>query len=195
MRARADEGGQRGVDEHDEKAHPVAACNVRDLDERQVEVLGMTEVFPGEPREQRRLRILENRPEKRSGRDTRNPAIPEKGNPRGEEPRVEAQVKGQQQHHGDPQRPGEPPVVHDDVGDPVQQSRVLHETGEQPREKGGQDGQRAQGGQQRDQGHPGNGPVTELREREHQEDPCQGGRSGPCRRKPPQGRPRESRRG
>jgi len=62
---------------------------------------------------------------------------------------------------------------------------VLHEAGEKTREKGRQDGQRAQGIQQRDQGEPGDGPVSELREGEYQEDPRQDGQRGLRRGEPP----------
>ena len=167
------------------KAHPEAARDVRQLDEREVQKLGVGQVLPGKAREEHRLRILEACPEQRGGHGGRNPAVPEEDHPAREKPRVEAQVQGQQHHHGNAQRQGQLAVVDDDVGHPVHEPHVLHETGENPREHRLRECNAPYCKQQRDQRHPGDGPVAELGKREHEESPGQGGQArrfcvGPC---------------
>jgi len=68
--------------------------------------------------------------------------------------------------------------VDDHVGHPVQQAHVLDEPGEDARENRRQDGESAQGAQQRNEGGPGDSPVPEFREGQHEEDPRKGGQSG-----------------
>ena len=53
------------IDQEDNEGEAIDSGDIRDLDERKIEVLGVAQIRPGETRQKERPEILEGNPEER----------------------------------------------------------------------------------------------------------------------------------
>ena len=156
------------VDKDNEKGNSVNTGEVGDLNQRQIAVLGIAEVFPGESRQQMCLPVLQDYPDNRRHQPERRPPLLEKGHGSGKKAGVDAQVGGQQEHRGHPHRIGEIAVIDHHIDDPVHDADVGRQTRRQTQQEALARILVAEGVKQGDQAAPGENTGTELGKGEDQ---------------------------
>ncbi len=165
-RAEGEQRGQRRAHRRDHERHRVHAAQLRDLDHRELGVLGVAEQAPGESAHEVPAQPLPHHPERGRERQ-RGPGPEPPREPRGRarhRAQVQAAVRGQRHDRQPRDRPGDRAVVEEGVIEPAQQDDVEHGAGEPAVQEGGARGARGPRDQRGHEPDPGEQRPVGLRE-------------------------------
>jgi len=129
-------GKEGGIDQEDDKRETIDPSDVRHLNEREVEILGVAQVCPRKAGQKKRTEIFEGHPQKGCKKEGRK-AHPDldKSKQKGKGTDKETQVKYEEEENQNARYQRDISVIVNSNNDPVENSEKGDETGQESKFK------------------------------------------------------------